>query len=197
MKEECTVNINERDLFNLFNKLPRNLRKKHSPEIYKDNTDPYCEDTVSLNFEVLISKIWVSSRVQDKYKKTHFAFNEVLDIVVFSEILEMLETFNFKKNNNILSHDIILKMPLSKYKSYIKQVELLIHYDEILSFFLNKKEFFYNNDLYSMVIDQINEDIHMAIRSEQSYNPFVEDDFKKRESDFGKEGYDSAWGGYR
>lgn len=197
MKEESIVNINERDLFSLFNKLPRNLRKKHSPEIYKDNTDLYCEDTVSLNFETLISKVWVSSRVQEKYKKTHFAFNERLDVGVFIEILEMLETFNFKKNNNILSHEVILKMPLSKYKSYIKQVELLIYYDEILSFFLSKKEFSYDNDLYTMVADQINEDIHLAIRGEQSYNPFVEEDFKNRESDFGEEGYDSAWGGYR
>lgn len=197
MKEESTVNISERDLFNLFNKLPRNLKKKHSPEIYKDNTDPYCEDTVSLNFETLISKVWVSSKVQNKYKRTHLAFYESLDVNVFIEILEMLETFNFKKNNNILSHDVVLKIPLSKYKTYIKQVELLIHYDEILSFFLNKKEFSYDNDLYAMVADQINEELHLAIRSEQSYNPFVEEDFKNRESDFGKEGYDSAWGGYR
>lgn len=197
MEKESTVNINERDLFSLFNKLPRNLRKKHSPEIYKNNTNPYCEDTVSLNFETLISKVWVSSRVQKKYKKTHFAFNDSLDVSVFIEILEMLETFNFKKKNNILSHNIILKIPLSKYKVYIKQVELFIHYDEILSFFLSKKEFSYDNDLYEMVIDQINEEIHLAIRGEESYNPFVEEDFKNRESDFGKEGYDSAWGGYR
>ena len=170
------------------------MRKKHSPEIYKDNTDHYCEDTILLNFEVLISKIWVSSRVQEKYKKTHFAFNELLDVDVFSEILEMLETFNFKKNNNILSHDIVFKMSLSKYKSYIKQVELIIHYDEILSFFLGKKEFSYNNELYTIVLDQINKEIHLAIRSEQSYNPFIEDDFRKKESDFEKYGYDSAWG---
>ena len=192
MKKEDMVQVNERELFELFNKLPRNLKKRNSPEIYFKNNNSYSEDAVLFNLNILISKLWISSRVRDKYNKAIF-LNEELDINIFREILDMIEIFDFKKKNNILSNDIIIHLPLIKYKSYIKQVNLLIHYDKIFSFFLNKKEFSYNEDLHLTVIEQINKDIDLTIKNEESYNPFIEEDFKNRDLNLGDENYGSFW----
>jgi hypothetical protein len=110
-------------------------------------------------------KLFLSSRVQKKYSKFFSSFEHDFDPEIFREILDIKEVFDIKRKRKILSEEVIFDIPFSKYRSYVKHIELIISYNDIFSFFLEKKSFSYDKDFCRAIEDKLNKEIDLSIKN--------------------------------
>jgi hypothetical protein len=165
MNQENAVHVTERDLYNLFKQMPSNLNKNNSPNIYRNDLCVADEEYVDLDFSSLIMKLFLSSRVQKKYSTFFSGFEHNFDPQIIREILDIKEVLDIKRKRKILSEDVIFDIPFSKYRSYVKHIELIISYNDIFSFFLGKKSFSYDNKFCYAIEDKLNQEIDLSINN--------------------------------
>lgn len=128
MNQENIVHLNERDLYNLFKQIPNNLNKDISSDIYRNDFNSSNEECFIIDLNSLIMKLFLSSRVQKKYSKFFSSFENDFYPKVFLEILDIKEVLDLKRKRKILSEDVIFDISFSKYRSYVKHIELIIFY---------------------------------------------------------------------